>query len=626
MRNNEDCRTEDFPCQNRKKYLRQYLLFMVLRISASLGIIILFIRQFGFSAYLIIYHIITIFALLLVEMLFLILLLNIKKFKEWKPSGIVLLVIQGMSIFVIYSCYVLGYVSYTLWGSYITFAIIASFLPQFAGLIRALPVNTLLIVGVVLSVPLFAAGTVIALSKTLIYGVKELAYLYNKHIINRLMIHRLRIAVFMVIFIAGVAAPFAIIIGIPKAKSIGDPVVTILVSVLKKQANDIGNSGFTAADERSRYPKIKNSPKKNIILIICDSLRQDHMSLYGYNRKTTPYLDRLYRNHKLFRQERSFSTCSVSYCGIMSTLTSKSWNEIGISNFSLQDVLKKQGYRINFILSGDHTSWENLKVSYGSSIDYYFDGCNSKQFSINDDLLVFEAMESLPDHNDQPNFFYIHLMSTHVVGIKHVKKYAPTMIKGMLDSENSKICYTNNYDNGIVQADRFIERIISVLKRKGYLENFMMAITSDHGEEIYEKNGVGHKINLYWYSMEIPFIIYDNDPAVYKEQQFASQIDIAATIVDRLGLPAPESWEGLSLLRKNPYRCTIHQAGDYIAVIVQHGKTIYKYIYNKKSMEEQLYDISTDDHEKNNVITHAPREVLHTCRDKIRNSLGIIIH
>jgi glucan phosphoethanolaminetransferase (alkaline phosphatase superfamily) len=613
------------PRTDRAGYLPRYAVFTGLRIAASIVIILFFIRRFGFGTELVAYHTVAIVSLLLAEILFFILLINSAFFRDRRWSGAVLLVLQGLSLLVIFGCYALGYVSRALWGSYVTLCLIARFLPQFAGVIGALPVNPLLVVAGVLALPLAVAVMVSVLSSTLVYGLREVAALYNRAVVDRLRLQGMRIGVFIIVFTVGVAAPFAYLFGIPTAMAAGDPVISILSSGGSKQGNDIGNLGYPAARERSLYPAQGKQPKKNVILIICDALRRDHMSLYGYGRNTTPCLDGLYRFGAMSRQDKCFSTCSGSYCGILSTLASKSWNEIGISNFFLHDVLKDRGYRINFIVSGDHTSWENLKEAYGKSVDYFFDGSSSRQFLINDDLLLFEALDAVPAYDGRPNFFYFHLMSSHVAGIKHVMPYIPVTVKDLTNTGSARVCYTNNYDNGIVQADMYIEKIIAILKRKGYLHDFMAVITADHGEEIYENNGTGHMNDLNWYSVDIPLLIYESDPAVYVKQPFVSQIDIAPTVIDRLGLPKPGSWEGGSLLRTNPARCTIHQMRDYIAVITQYRNAIYKYIYNARSSEEQLFNITADIHEHENLIKRAPRVVIRTCRDKIKNSLGISI-
>src|SRR5204862_5169484 len=110
----------------------------------------------------------------------------------------------------------------------------------------------------------------------------------------------------------------------------------------------------------------------------------------------------------------------------------------------------------------------------------------------------------------------------------------------------------NNYDNGIVEADATIEKLFGKLREKGYLANSLIVILADHGEGLGDHGlgwaGLGHLRTMYQESIRIPLLIYDESDVHYGNLKFATQIDVAPTIVDRLGLRIPPSWEGRSLL------------------------------------------------------------------------------
>ncbi len=164
---------------------------------------------------------------------------------------------------------------------------------------------------------------------------------------------------------------------------------------------------------REEYSNNKLLSKPNIILIMVDALRADYLPMYGYHQNTTPFLNQLYQEGKLDKIDYAFSASANSFHGILSTLRSKAAHKISFTNFSIQELLHDQGYRTHFIISGDHTYFYGLKLLYGVSVDYYFDGTTAKAYSVNDDQLIFEGLNPLPSYPLKPSFFYLHLMSAH---------------------------------------------------------------------------------------------------------------------------------------------------------------------------------------------------------------------
>src|SRR6185295_14945142 len=61
---------------------------------------------------------------------------------------------------------------------------------------------------------------------------------------------------------------------------------------------------------RDAYPEVERFTKLNVVLITVDSLRADHMGVYGYQRPTTPFLTSLFEQGRLNRVEMALSTCS----------------------------------------------------------------------------------------------------------------------------------------------------------------------------------------------------------------------------------------------------------------------------------------------------------------------------
>ena len=106
---------------------------------------------------------------------------------------------------------------------------------------------------------------------------------------------------------------------------------------------------------QASYPRhVPGARRTNIILVIVDSLRADHMQVYGYERRTTPFLSQLVSSGRMKKVEMAFSTCSESFCGITSTLAGREFRDISARTFQLQDTLRDEGYQTWFLLSGSH--------------------------------------------------------------------------------------------------------------------------------------------------------------------------------------------------------------------------------------------------------------------------------
>lgn len=378
---------------------------------------------------------------------------------------------------------------------------------------------------------------------------------------------------------------------------------------------------------RATYPRGQTFEKKNVVVIIVDSLRADHTGVYGYERPTTPFLSDLLGSGRLRKVEFATSTCAETNCGVLSTLFSKTLRHQIPEDFKLYDLLHDQGYKTYFILSGNH-DWLGLKESYGHEMDLYFDGVDSTRYAKADDRLIFEGLERVPNHDTTPAFFYIHLMSAHLIGTKQeqYRIYQPSAVKNdwrsLLKGEYDRTTVINNYDNGVTQVDATIKDLFAALHQKGYLRNSIVVILSDHGEGLGDRGsaGFGHTNSLHQEFIRIPLLIYDDSPVEYANLKSATQIDVAPTIVDRLGLIIPPSWEGSSLLKPAIKPITRHQTSlrnPCYAVLNRTDTTIYKYISCSLGKTEELYELVSDPKEQRNLTTTAEPALVQRMREEV---------
>ncbi len=381
------------------------------------------------------------------------------------------------------------------------------------------------------------------------------------------------------------------------------------------------------ASLRAAYPHVVPGVRpKHVVLIIVDSLRADRMNVYGYARPTTPFLSRMVQDGRMKRVDAAFSTCSESFCGITSTLASRDFLDISARTFQLQDVLQDQGYQSWFVLSGNHRAWNGLPSFYHVSDDRFFDGSQTRRYTMDDDRLVLEGLEAVPAATPgQPAFFYLHLMSTHFLGVQFPESHVFTRPDDVLSAGlepykiRDQLNKPDRYDDKVRQADGVIQRIFEMLATRGYLDDAVVVITGDHGEGLGERHW-SHGWHLYDEDIRIPMLIYDAPAATYPDLTFATQVDIAPTILDRLGLPIPASWAGQSLLAATPRRFTHHQtyfAPNRFAVLYRDERALVKFIATPQYGTEELYDLTADRGELRNLVKEQP-QLAALLRDKVR--------
>jgi glucan phosphoethanolaminetransferase (alkaline phosphatase superfamily) len=379
---------------------------------------------------------------------------------------------------------------------------------------------------------------------------------------------------------------------------------------------------------QASYPRhVPGARRTNVILVIVDSLRADHMQVYGYERQTTPFLSRLVSSGRMKKVEMAFSTCSESFCGITSTLAGREFRDISARTFQLQDALRDEGYQTWFLLSGNHTAWNGLPQFYHADEGTLFDGSQTQRYTMDDDRLVLEGLERVPAASaDRPAFFYVHLMSTHYLGVQFPQSHVFTPPDDSVDPGEEpyaildQLQKRDRYDDKVLQADGVIADLFDAFAAKHYLDDAVVVVTGDHGEGLGERHWA-HGWHLYNEDIRIPMLIYDTSRAKYPDLSFATQIDIAPTVLNRLGLPIPTSWEGRSLLARTPARFTYHQTyflPNRFAVIYRDGRRLYKFIATPDYGQEELYDLVHDAGETHNLVDQEPR-LAAVLRDKVRS-------
>lgn len=604
----------------RNRSVRALVVVVLLHFAISFVYITVFAITFGFGRRLVLVHLLFVVAFLLFFLLFSCVISGATRLGQL-TRRVLISAIATLAFSALLVLYMLDFVSNRFWFESVSFEVIVNNVFYLQTYLRAVNVNVNWVwlgLAVLISVLSF---TYFILSKSAVTAFEELSRRGRNYLFANRRRTMQTIVGFVFLVIAYGASLIFLISVIPYGTAYREPILALIGanSLLSRTTLETEVEQLRI---RRQYSVPRTFNRKNVILIIVDSLRADHMGLYGYERETTPFLSRMVQEGKLHKVELAAANCSFSTCGILSTLTSRNVDKLSPVNIRMYDLLHDQGYRVNLILSGIHSSLGNLRQSYGRSIDYYFDGKSSKSFDPHDDRLLFEGLAGVPDYQGTPGFFYIHLMSAHVFGerLSVYDKYQPAL-KETFDWEfpsYSPVALRNTYDNRVLQADGIINDLFSALQQNKYLANSIVVILSDHGEALGEHNHFNHGDYLYQEDIHIPLLIYDPELAP-GEIKFGTQVDVAPTIFDLLGLPIPDWWDGRSLLKPDDNGFSYHQTYENFpikaAVIYRVGTSVYKYI--RWNSTEELYDLAHDPGENNNLIKTADPAILSRLRAKL---------
>lgn len=332
---------------------------------------------------------------------------------------------------------------------------------------------------------------------------------------------------------------------------------------------------------------------QNVVLIVVDTLRRDHVSAYGYPRKTTPHIDAFFKTGEIFKNATSSAPCTVP--SVLQMLTGVfDWKG---SRLRLAERLKKQGYATAAFVSQHHFRDRNGPLpSYARGFD---------RFDIQSDLeripgkgLSNRTADTISDgavqwlrrrDTESPFFLWLFYFDPHDPywppnGFKKFPIPVPRMdgdrraalkaamqraLKNADAARVRKIRSRPNphahfgevfspdeakslislYDAEIRFVDFQIQRVFQALEESGQLEDTLVIFTSDHGERLGEHNRWAHCQSLHGYEINVPLMFskkITQRPAV--NQTAASTLDIVPTVLSELGIEYdPSRFDGVDL-------------------------------------------------------------------------------
>ena len=377
-----------------------------------------------------------------------------------------------------------------------------------------------------------------------------------------------------------------------------------------------------------------NAPKgPNVIIIGVDTLRADHVSSYGYFRKTTPNIDELADHAILFKKAFSSSSWTLpSFQSIFTALYQKNHKVVNTSyrlNKSYNtfaELLKNNGYRTAGFIAGPL-----LKSLFGfnQGYDVYEESVSSStniesHKDITSPRITEMALHWIKKNKDNKFFLFIHywdphydyippppydtLFDPHYHGAMDGKDFEKNNnINPEMDKRDLQHI-VSLYDGEIRWTDMHIEKIFNALKELMIDEDTIIIIVGDHGEEFLEHGRKGHAQSLYNEVIHVPLIIKIPGISERKDiETIVSTVDIMPTVLSVLDIKSPSVMDGENLMpiingtktKRNEEEVFSELFDSLVSVVNDRWKLIYNY----KSYKYEFYDIKTDVLEKNNLVS-----------------------
>jgi choline-sulfatase len=242
-----------------------------------------------------------------------------------------------------------------------------------------------------------------------------------------------------------------------------------------------------------------------VILISVDTLRSDHLPMYGYGGVATPHFDALRQDSILF--ERAYSHCPMTLPSHLSMFTGLLPTEHGVRNNigyqfdaakfrTLAEVLRDRGYRTgaavaSYVLRSETGAADGFDF-YDDSIPVAAAGAVSEH-----QRSGFETLKAaepwLGTNASQPFFFFFHIYEPHA-------PYSPP------EPFRSQYAHAP-YDGEIASADAIVGALVARLKAAGVYDRALIVFLSDHGEGLWDHGEDQHGILLYREALQVPLLI-----------------------------------------------------------------------------------------------------------------------
>jgi arylsulfatase A-like enzyme len=400
----------------------------------------------------------------------------------------------------------------------------------------------------------------------------------------------------------------------------------------------------------------------NILVLVVDTLRADNLGVYGFDGPVSPNLDRFAQESIVF--ENCFSQAPWTKPSVASLFTSLYPQVHGVINYdgnyagtvkpelqtrtgilperaeTLAEALQQGGYQTAAFVSN---IWLLNTYGYAQGFEFYYDKPASTRMTRAGTLIDGAEIWLSARSADRPFFLYMHFMDVHApYGVTSrvdyesllgaVSKGAPrrltdrevpyavtrnteTRPNWATDEMRHQLAYWRaRYASGVQAFDRRLESLLGFLREGGYLDNTLVVLTADHGEELFDHEGWSHGATLHDHQVHVPLIVRNpmGRNGGRRVTNTSQLIDLMPTLLTVSGAPAPSDMQGRDLSGL----LQADRAEEPVAVFATASKSApgyhsvrfqgYKLIVNIYTHDAWLYDLQSDPAEQHDIIAEQP--------------------
>jgi arylsulfatase A-like enzyme len=308
--------------------------------------------------------------------------------------------------------------------------------------------------------------------------------------------------------------------------------------------------GLVLGDSRPYPYEFENH--YNVIFIMVDALRADHLHFMGYKRKTSPNIDRLAAESLVFTNAVSqYPSTGISVPSMLSGVYPEYmfWGKpkrssqyiLKKQNVLITDVLRQEGYTTVAIVS----AWIKRNIEGLKRHFVRLDGLyphdewkkwvrDSSRLSVKQAIKFFNAYDG-----ETPFFLFLHMEDPH----------EPYVVHGPPGKSFGKK-KVDRYDSDIHWTDLWLGFLLGYIEQEPWFANTVVILVADHGEEFKEHGKGFHGHQLYQESIHVPLIMKIPGMEPRQIETRVAMVDIFPTLLDLTGISHPrEALQGVSLLR-----------------------------------------------------------------------------
>lgn len=313
-----------------------------------------------------------------------------------------------------------------------------------------------------------------------------------------------------------------------------------------------------------------NAVQPDVIMVSIDTLRADHLSSYGHDRPTSPFLDTLASGGTRFDHARSNSPWTLPAHLTMLTGQLPMTHQVTDDHLALDpsvrvlpEAMKEAGYATGASVA---TLYVSRKFGFDRGFDFFDDhGIQTEKQNLKGTVVASDVIGSAVDWIEdlpegKPFFLFLHFYDVHyhydppppfdtmfdrapAKGDRRFKNYYAHFKKPL--TEEQKAHQLAQYDESIAYVDAQLKALYDRVDKAGRKQRWV--VTSDHGEEFGERGSWGHAHSLYAEQLRVPLIISgDGLPSGKVIKEAVGIHDIAKTIASWVDQPMAKS-DGLDL-------------------------------------------------------------------------------